>query len=116
MKRILALAAVLAVLAAIVITAPAGAQKAGPTASAAAVVVKLKDSFFSPSKLTVSRGTKVRFVWAGKLSHNLVGGGLPGSLARTRIHGSYTATFTSPGTKTILCTIHPGMVLKLRVR
>ncbi len=115
MKRILALAATLAALAAIVITAPAGATDAAPKATAAAVTVKLKDSFFSPSRLTISRGTQVKFVWAGKLSHNITGGGLPSRLARTRIHGSYTATF-SKGTKTLICTIHPGMVLKLRVR
>ena len=115
MKRILALAATLAVLAAIVITAPAGATNAGPKATAAAVTVKLKDSYFSPSKLTISHGTAVRFVWAGKLSHNMTGGGLPKSLARTKVHGTYTTAF-SKGTKTIICTIHPGMVLKLRVR
>jgi plastocyanin len=114
MKRILALVATMAALAAIVISAPAGAAGA-PQASAAAVTVKLKDSFFSPGSLTVRRGTPVRFVWAGKLAHNMTGGGLPRSLARTRVRGSFTAAF-APGLKTIVCTIHPGMVLKLRVR
>ena len=112
----LALAATLAVLAAIAIAAPAGATNAAPQATAAAVTVKLKDSYFSPSRLTISRGTAVRFVWAGKLSHNIVGGGLPKSLARTKVHGTYNAVFSTAGTKTLICTIHPGMVLKLRVR
>ena len=41
------------------------------------VTVKLKDSFFSPSHVTLSRGGSVRFVWAGELTHNLLGPGIP---------------------------------------
>ena len=53
MKRILALAALIwPPWPRSPITAPAGATDAAPKATAAAVTVKLKDSFFSPSRLT----------------------------------------------------------------
>lgn len=115
MKRALVL---IAALAAAAIAAPAGAGGDPPEASSSSsssVTVKLRDSFFSPRSLTVARGTVVRFVWAGRLVHNLTGPGIPARYARTRLRGSYSRSF-SRGTRRFACTIHPGMGMRLRVR
>lgn len=116
MKRITALAALICLAVAVAVAGPAGAANPAPQAGAAASrTTKLKDSFFSPSRLTVARGTRIRFVWAGKLAHNMVGRGIPGSYAHTRLKGTLTRSF-GKGSYTIVCTIHPGMTLHLKVR
>ncbi len=98
--------------------ASSAAKPAGvPVASAAATyTTKLKDSYFSPSTITANGKTTVRFVWAGKLAHNLVGRGIPRTYVKARVrHRTLTRTY-GRGVYTLLCTIHPGMELKLRVR
>lgn len=107
-KSIAAVAAVAALSVAVV---PAVTTAAGPHATAAATkTVKLRDTFFSPKTLTVSKRTKIRFVWAGRLPHNIVG---PGINVPPRVKGSKTVTARSG---TYLCTLHPGMSLKIKVR
>jgi len=96
-------------LAALVLAAPATA--AGP------VTVRLKDSFFSPSRVTLQRGGSVRFVWAGELTHNLLGPGIPGRLEdpATR-RKSFVRVFRHRGRVLFTCSIHPGMDMTVRVR
>ena len=105
--------------AALLLAAPglaAHARGDGATASATRTV-RLKDSFFSPSRLTVARGGSVRFVWAGDLVHNLVGPGIPARLEDpVRRRRPFTRTFRRAGRVTFICSIHPGMEMTVRVR
>ncbi len=55
----------------------AAAGLTAPAAPAATRTVRLQDSFFSPSRVSVRPGSTVRFVWAGVLAHNLKGSGVP---------------------------------------
>ena len=86
-------------------------------ATAAPRAVRLKDSFFSPSRVTLPRGGSVRFIWAGDLVHNLLGPGIPARLedpvTRRR---PFTRVFRRPGRFLFTCSIHPGMELRVRVR
>ena len=61
MKRTLALLTAAAVAAGLAALPAAGAVKG----------VKLVDNKFRPSKVTVKRGTTVKFTWAGKNPHNV---------------------------------------------
>jgi plastocyanin len=103
----------------LVAAAPAGAgpSEAPRGAHAAALyTARLKDSYFSPSSIRARGKATVRFVWAGKLAHNLVGRGIPKSYSSAAVrHKPLTRTY-GRGTYTFSCTIHPGMALKLRVR
>ena len=113
--KTLALTAALAVL---VPVASAGARSDdGPAARAAATyTVRLKDSFFSPASVRARGRTTIRFVWAGKLAHNLVGRNVPKSYARARVRSTPLTRTYGRGSYTFNCTIHPGMSFRLRVR
>ena len=110
----LALAAAIAVAAA----APAGARSSETSRAHAASLytVRLKDSYFSPASIKARGKATLRFVWAGKLAHNLIGRRIPSSYASARVrHATLTRSY-GRGIYTFRCTIHPGMSLKLRVR
>ncbi len=95
----------------------APAPGCGATASATRTV-RLKDNFFSPSRVTLARGGSVRFVWAGERRHNLARAGRPGRLETpvTRRRAAFTRTFRRTGRASFVCTIHPGMEMTVRVR
>ena len=105
MKRlVLPLAAVL-VLAAAAIPALAATKSVG-----------IKDSSFSPSKLTVKAGTKVVWKWKSSLPHNVtVTSGPKKFHSKTQSSGTFTAIPHKKGTYNIVCTIH-GFQMKLVVK
>lgn len=91
-----------------------------PAASAAAKVktrtTKLKDSYFSPSSITARKKVRLRFLWRGRLAHNLVGRRIPRRYARARVRYRMLTRTYGRGTYRFSCTIHPGMDLRLRVK
>ncbi len=120
-RKLIASVTVLAASLALVQPAPA-APADEPVAAAARKAklkprtVKLKDSYFSPSSISAKKKAKLRFVWAGRLVHNLVGRRIPRKYARAkRRHRRVTRTY-GRGVYRFSCTIHPGMDFKLRVR
>jgi plastocyanin len=79
--------------------------------------IKVADNEFQPRSVTVKKGTKVRFHWVGKAPHNVtVTKGPRRFVIGTRQTGTVTKRLTRRGTYRIVCTIHPGMALKLKVR
>ncbi|MEV5509495.1 cupredoxin domain-containing protein [Streptomyces orinoci] len=80
---------------------------AAPSAPAAASQVTIAGFAFSPSTLTVTKGTTVTWTNNDSVSHTVTGSGLnsptlsPGD--------SYSFTFNSSGTFSYICTIHPSM-------
>lgn len=74
--------------------------------------VLVKDSYFSPSSLTVSKGTTLRFVWRGNLLHNVASGGK--ILISNRKKGSGRVKIKR--SMKLVCTLHSGMDMKVRVR
>ena len=75
--------------------------------------VSLRDNFFSPKSLTISRGTTVKWTWRGRAPHNVTFRGSAHS--RTQTSGSYSHKFNNRGRFAYRCTIHPGMVGTIRV-
>lgn len=90
--------------------APAGA-------SSGTVTVKLGEYFFTPKKITIKRGTTVRFVNVGKVAHTVADTSKSGSI-RSRVikprplkrGASQTVTFRKPGTIYYRCTFHPQLM------
>jgi len=108
MKRLIALlVAVVAVAAAIAVPAFAATKtvKVGP------------ERQFGPKSLSIRSGDTVRFQWTGKLPHNIIitKGPKKGTISGVRTKGVVLKKFNTRGTYTLLCQIHAGMTLKLRV-
>ncbi|CAB4868023.1 unannotated protein [freshwater metagenome] len=105
------------VLVSLAVAAPAIAAPQAPGRASATSTVKLIDSVMAPSSLTVRRGARVRFVWAGSIAHNLSGPGVPRSYLTARVRArTLTLTLRRKGSLRFLCTLHPGMALRVRVR
>ena len=90
-------------------------------AFAATRSVKVADDYFvrkgSVPTVTVKKGTKVTWRWAGKEMHNVaVTKGPVKFRSSYKDSGTFSKTLRSTGTYTIVCSIHqPGMKMKLRV-
>jgi plastocyanin len=95
-----------------VATVAATAATALPAAAGTKTIL-LKDDAFSPKTLTVSKGATVKLKWAGHHPHNLVGGGVKTAV---KTHGTQTVKFKKKGTFTLVCQIHSGMTMKLKVK
>jgi plastocyanin len=107
------------VAAAVAVAIAGGAASALPSLAASTTKsVAVKDDFFGPRNLTVSKGARVRWVWKGTEKHNVsVASGPSMFRAGARRTGSFGHTFGKRGTYLIVCTIHaPDMQMKVRVR
>lgn len=89
----------------------------GVAGQSSSTTVKVKDDFFSPKSKTIRRNTTVVFRWTGRAPHNVtVAKGPVKFHSSTQTKGSYKKRFTKRGTYRIVCTIHPGMELTLKVK
>ena len=106
MKKLLSLLAVAGIAAAVAVPSFASTK-----------TIKIGDNFFSPKSVTVSRGTTVKWVFKGQVAHNVtVTKGTVKFHSTTKSSGSYSHKMTRGGTYKIVCTIHPGMAMTLKVR
>jgi plastocyanin len=108
-------AAVIAALVAMSAMAPGVAARGEPEAT-----ITVGNNFLSPPKKTISRGTKLKFRWAGGVRHHIVKTEGPGGAihepATSRKGINLAHTFNKRGTYRFVCTIHPTeMHLKLTV-
>jgi plastocyanin len=87
-------------------------------ALAATKTVQVKDNVFVAKKITVAKGTTVKWVWKGKAPHNVtVTKGPARFRSTTQVKGSFSKKLTKKGTYNILCTIHaPGMKMTVTVK
>ncbi len=87
-------------------------------------VIKVEDDFYSPKKLTIKRGTELKYVWNKHNfdTHNvkLVSGpkGAAGFKSKAATSGvKFNHIFTQPGTYHLECTLHPtGMKMTVIVK
>jgi plastocyanin len=85
-------------------------------AEGATIAVSVKDNVFAPKAKTVKRGDVVRFVWRGRSAHNVVISGPKRAASNIQVKGSYRFRATKAGAHRVVCTLHPGMQMRLRVR
>jgi plastocyanin len=96
-----------------------GAEPAGSEAddkkvrAAADGSVSIGDFFFSPASITVGIGDSVTWTNNGQETHNATGNGIGTGNLDTGESGS--ASFSSAGSFTYICTIHPQMNGTVRV-
>jgi plastocyanin len=115
MRRRKTIASILAVAAAAAVVAPGVLARGEPEAT-----ITVGNNFLSPSKKTISRGTKLEFRWVGGERHHIVKtegpGGAIQELATSKKGVNLAHTFNKRGTYRFVCTIHPTeMHLKLTV-
>ncbi|MBU3674396.1 MAG: hypothetical protein FGM34_04990 [Solirubrobacteraceae bacterium] len=85
----------------------------GPVAEASATrTILVRDNFFSPKSVTVPRNTTLKFVWRGRLVHNVASGRR--ILISNRTKG--TGALRVSRSVTLNCTLHRGMNLRVNVR
>ncbi|MEP6952635.1 MAG: plastocyanin/azurin family copper-binding protein [Solirubrobacteraceae bacterium] len=86
-------------------------------ALAATKSVTVGDTFFKAKSISVSKGTTVKWVWRGKLPHDVkVKTGPVKFHSTVKTKGSYSKRLTRKGTYRIICTIHPNMKQTVTVR
>ena len=85
--------------------------------------VLVQDNFYAPLKLTVNRGSTITWRWpddAGDVHDVKLGAHPKGARPFHSQPGaagySFARRLTVPGTYKIVCTIHPGMAMTLKVR
>jgi plastocyanin len=83
-------------------------------AGAATKTVSVDDNFFKPKRLTVTVGDKVTWRWDGFVAHNVrVEKGPQKFGSKTKSDGKFSRVITKPGVYRIVCTLHPGMTMRL---
>jgi plastocyanin len=108
MKRLVAL---------LVVVAAVAAAIAVPALAATKTVKVGPGQTFGPKSLSIKSGDVVKFQWTGSLPHNVVitKGPHRGTISKLRTKGSVLKKFNTKGAYTIICQVHPGMTLKLKV-
>jgi plastocyanin len=105
MKKLIALAATVVV------------ALAAVPAFAATRTVRVDDNVFRPDSMTVNRGDTVRFRWVGDSLHNVRKTSGPSFRnISNRTSGTVSRRLTRRGTLRLVCSIHPGMDMRIRVR
>ena len=86
-------------------------------AFAATRTVQVDDNVFRPSSMSVNRGDTVRFRFVGDADHNVRRTAGPSFRAiSNRDSGTVSRRLTRKGTLRLVCTVHPGMDMRIRVR
>jgi plastocyanin len=93
------------------------ATVAGARDSAGAAATKrvsIRDDFFSPKRITISAGDRVKWTWRESDDHNVRFRKVPRGVSRkpgsrTQFSGTFTRTFRKRGTYRYVCTIHEDL-------
>jgi plastocyanin len=99
------LAIVGAIAFAAVAAAPASATDVAKTPTVSITGSSLNDYAFSPTKVHVKKGGKVKWNWSSNAPHNVTFSKL-GQASDDMSSGSYSLKFKKPGTYKYECTIH----------
>jgi plastocyanin len=103
----------------------AAAACAVPAAAlgAAAKRIQVGDNYYGPTKVTVERGTTVKWVWVADntSSHDVKLAKGPKGVkhfhsAKAATDYTFSRKLTRPGTYSIVCTLHRHMTMTIRVR
>jgi plastocyanin len=104
-------------LAALVAACVAGTALLAIPALAATRTVAVRDNRFGPRAVTVAAGTTVKWAWRGRRGHNVVVSRGPKKFRSPfKVHGTWSKKVTRRGTYKLICEVHPGMTMTLKVR
>ena len=89
----------------------------GKSASASgSTIVHVKNFAFDPQKLSVTKGTKVTWKFEDSAAHNVLAGDKSFTSKDLKSGGTYSFTFTKPGTYQYICGIHQYMTGSVTVK
>jgi plastocyanin len=69
--------------------------------------------------VTINHGSSIKWVWRGKRAHNVYQLSGPKGThfhSPTKVKGTFTRKFGKAGNYVIVCTVHPGMEMKIKVK
>jgi plastocyanin len=84
-----------------------GGLYGAPAASGEEIVIKMKDTAFSPQTVKAKVGQTIEWVNEDTIDHNVVGGDLKSDTFGEG--GTYSYTLKEAGSISYECTLHPGM-------
>jgi plastocyanin len=91
-----------------------------PVVHAAPTKVLVKDNFFKPKEVTITKGSKVTWRWKGSQQHNVAlkkpGRSNVARRSALKTSGKFTHKFRRVGTWKVLCEVHSKMKMKVVVR
>ena len=110
-----AVAAAGLVMLAVLATSAPSVDGAGAVSSGGATkIVSVDDNFFKPKRVLVAVGDRVTWKWVGYVAHNVVVEKGPQKFkSKTKTEGTFSRVIQKPGAYKIVCTLHPGMTMKL---
>ena len=74
----------------------------------------LRDFEFGAGRVTIARGTRFRWTFAGPGRHDVtLASGPAGFASPSRSHGSFSYRFTRPGTYRLFCSLHPAQMTEV---
>ena len=98
------------------VAAMAGVGAAIAIAKGKTKTVQLGDNYFFVGTVKIHKGAKVRWQWSTNHAHNITSKKGDKFKSKTGKSGSFTHTFKTKGTFTIICTKHPAqMRMKVKV-
>ncbi len=81
------------------------------------VKVKVGDNYFKPKSVTITVGDKVTWQWIGTAIHDVKATKGPQKfVSKKQASGKFSKVLLEPGKYKIVCTLHPGMDMKLGVK
>ena len=86
------------------------------TADAKTVRIAVKDDVFAPKSKTVAKGTRLKFVWKGKNTHNVKATGAAKKESPFQKSGTFAFKAKRKGTISLICDVHDGMKGTVKVR
>ncbi len=89
---------------------PTATPTSAPAPAPTTVIVR--DNLFSPRTATVAAGGTVTWVWQGDAVHDLQSTDFAGDPAGAHKAGSYSVTFTRPGTYNYVCVLHQSVGMR----
>ena len=120
--RRIAVSGMLVVAIGTVTTLPVNAQDTAPKQVAVPnqvttptkVKIKIGDNYFKPKTVTITTGDTVVFQWTGTAIHDVkVKKGPQKFDSQPKASGKFSQSLLKPGKYQIVCTLHPGMEMKL---
>jgi plastocyanin len=97
--------------------ATVAALAAVPASAGSTRTVRVDDNVFRPDSMTIRRGDTLRFRFVGDAPHNVKRTSGPSfRTISNRRSGTISRRVSRRGTLRLVCTIHPGMDMRVRVR
>jgi plastocyanin len=92
-------------------------SQTSPATASKKIKIKVGDNYFKPKKVTITVGDTVLFQWIGTAIHDVkVKKGPQKWDSKPKASGKFSQVVLEPGKYRVVCTLHPGMEMKLTAK